>query len=270
MKTVHFASGPFPKYADGHPPEKETEEERRRYRKGLTLPHPKNRSVWDTIAHNAGADFGMSWFERRRHPTPDRIDVSTSPSLGAKDGRLGSPLIWQSIQTPAEPQKIGMKDTEGLHVTGLLSLLSGPPQLCRDSVTSIDDSYIPKTPNTHKEELEKELCALEYEEIDLEAMWSSSSDSWDAGEVKSGLSVNEREIPTGNTPGCFNALLGALRWDRWPLIASRKKRAVVESILSSLPYSGEHRSVAEHCSRGVKKMFGDLCMACGIALTSSA
>eukprot|EP00210_Caulerpa_lentillifera_P009382 g8944.t1 len=37
MPQVQFSPGPFPEqYEDGHPPEKETEDERRRYRYGLT------------------------------------------------------------------------------------------------------------------------------------------------------------------------------------------------------------------------------------------
>lgn len=60
MPQVKFSPGPFlEQYEDGHPPEKETEEERRRYRCGLVL---KGGQSVNTFSFE---EAFQSWLERQ-------------------------------------------------------------------------------------------------------------------------------------------------------------------------------------------------------------
>eukprot|EP00210_Caulerpa_lentillifera_P001850 g1779.t1 len=76
MPQVHFSPGPFPEhYKDGHPPEKETEEERRRYRCGLAT---KSENFVNTITFE---EAFQQWLKQRckdcnkTNNTSSEIDV---------------------------------------------------------------------------------------------------------------------------------------------------------------------------------------------------
>jgi len=71
MPQVTFSPGPFlEQYEDGHPPEKETEEERRRYRCGLVL---KGGQSVDTFSFE---EAFQSWLERQCKGSKKRPEAS--------------------------------------------------------------------------------------------------------------------------------------------------------------------------------------------------
>lgn len=72
MPQVQFGPGPFPEqYADGHPPEKETEEERRRYRCGLVI-----KGCQSVNTHIFEEAF-QAWLKQRSKDSNKAPDAST-------------------------------------------------------------------------------------------------------------------------------------------------------------------------------------------------
>lgn len=263
MSRVHFANGPFAKYADGHPPEKETEAERRRYRKGLTLLRPRDVLNMGPGARAPSSDSTVNWFERFQPRTLEQNDGAVILTPQLKDWRMGIPSIWESFESSEFEKEVRL----GTERFEKMSTFRGPPRLCRDSVMSIVEPHPQTALKGHHSELQKELRDLEFEEPDIEALWSRANDSWESNEnLQSEWKRGEREVTLlgWHPSGCFNAVLGALRWDWLSWKSCKRNDTAMDPKKSSLWYMCCPSTFAVHCCRNVKRMLRDLFLACGI------
>eukprot|EP00803_Ostreobium_quekettii_P006348 evm.model.scf_3962.1 EVM.evm.TU.scf_3962.1 scf_3962:4335-5785(-) len=221
QKGVTFAHGPYKNFPDGHPPEKETERERRLYRKGLTLARYGRPIV---VVRCPPADWSASWLETRQAPSADAAGPNTVAAP------VSLPATWESFE--CRPQAKGVPAL-GLGPLDAVPLGGETPRLlCRDSVTSIDVPMPPKAALAAvgtEGEPAKEAGAPGYEELDAEALWSRESGSWEAGNVikAEGLGVEGAGGEPARQSGCWAGVLGALGWSEWDTAAPVAKGSPV-------------------------------------------
>lgn len=255
MSRVHFAAGPFAKYADGHPPEKETEAERRRYRKGLTLLRCRDLSVWESGARCPSSGLNINWFERFQPRPLEQNECAMIPLPALKDWRTGIPSIWESFDSHESEKEAGL----GTGRLEVLTMSSGPPHLCRDSVMSIDDPKAPVAQKVQELELQKELRALEFEEPDIEALWSRASESWasnDCSQTEHMVGENVVAAADWHPSRCFSAVLGVLRWGQLSWTASKKSDTAMDSRKSTARYMCCTRYVSCACCTKLEGVSG--------------
>lgn len=121
MPQVQFSPGPFPEqYEDGHPPEKETEEERRRYRCGLVM-----KGCQSANTHIFEEAF-QAWFKQRSNKAPDASTVFSEMAMDSLPIKLDKKMLDLSpfaarclvVDIPSEedsPTSSSLDSSEGGH-----------------------------------------------------------------------------------------------------------------------------------------------------------
>ena len=78
MRQVRFSPGPFlDQYEDGHPPEKHSEEERRRYRSGLPSKSDLETATVDASRFEEAFQQWIGRYEGQQNSTPHRNKENT-------------------------------------------------------------------------------------------------------------------------------------------------------------------------------------------------
>lgn len=265
MPKVHFGIGPFAKYVDGHPPEKETEEERRRYRKGPAMLRARALSVWSLVSSNPRMANNPNQFAQC-HQVNMEQDVEASTVSHESEGcRLSPPRICDSFDSCEGSEDVGKKSGS----LKALMLPSRPPHLCRDSVMSFDEPVTPRPTKDLDNDLEAVLRGYELEEVNMEALWSSSSEEWTPEQNDEPKPETSGEVVASVewTPNCFNVVLAALRWQRGLNAIPGREDKDIHSALAQASNPWWLRDDALQCCRNMRKIFGDLMTACAAVIT---